>query len=364
MKTIAIIGTIGAGKSTIREMFDRYTEATTRTIDLDTIAKELRDTNRILQRSMITAFGDVMTNPDPVMRQEFILDCVFRDDELYQRLINVYEPFLYAYITEIKELSEKDGIDLLVIEGASLIHSEDLLDLFDHIIEVTADTPAHVNRVRKRGRYANSQIGILMHRTSPDRVDGLFDLISSKMTTISTTEFTPAENQDQVYTLCQQLLTPEAVPSNLKIAIYPGSFNPLHKGHLAVVRQILRTFDYVVLLRCTNGGKTVTETFPIDKSKLPAGCKLVNWDGSFVQYLDKHASVGDISIIRGLRNAADLQYEQDYIRHLTNMYAYEYDKDLPPVLYVVIDAKYQHISSSAIRAILPFEPDYARSLMA
>lgn len=382
MKTIAIIGTIGAGKSTVREIFDHHSGVNTRTIDLDVIAKGLRHSNIVLKRSLYKAFGNVMTNLDQETRQEFMLDCVFRDDELYQKLTNVYEPFWYAYITEAKELAEKDGIEILVIEGAGLIHSAELLAIFDHIVWVEADLSACVERVRARHRYTDNQISILMYRTNPNKPcpsvnmrDGVIhvstttesapleSVSSNRLTKISTTDLKPAEIQDRVYMLCNELMTPEFSPQ-IKVAIYPGSFNPLHKGHIAVIRQILRTFDYVVLLRCTNGGKNVTETFPIDESKLPIGCKLVNWDGSFVQYLDKHASVGDIAIIRGLRNATDLQYEQDYVKHLTNMYSYEYDKDLPPVLYVVIDTKYQHISSSAIRAILPFEPEYAKSLMA
>ena len=41
-----------------------------------------------------------------------------------------------------------------------------------------------------------------------------------------------------------------------KIAVYPGSFNPVHPGHLHVIRQAAQVFDRVIVLIAENPEKS------------------------------------------------------------------------------------------------------------
>jgi len=122
----------------------------------------------------------------------------------------------------------------------------------------------------------------------------------------------------------------------MKKAIYPGSFNPWHKGHRDILDKALKIFDKVIVAQ-----------FGYDKN-LPD--ELYNRKDVDVFVFDnllpellKHKKVD--AVIRGLRNGMDLQYEQNLL------YWYEDLGMKIPVVYFVCDRNLAHISSSAIREI-------------
>lgn len=154
------------------------------------------------------------------------------------------------------------------------------------------------------------------------------------------------------------------IDPNESVGVYPGSFNPLHQGHLDVVRQALRVCNKVVVLKCINGAKEQSgEDALIVSTTLPANCSYAVHLESFATYLVNNQN-RKLVIIRGVRNGTDLQYENDYIAHLTQMYRRKTNgKQLPPVIYIPASDHVKHISSSSIKAIMPFDPDYANSLL-
>lgn len=98
----------------------------------------------------------------------------------------------------------------------------------------------------------------------------------------------------------------------MKIAVYPGSFDPITNGHIGVLKRSLQVFDKVVLLLAVNPAKkssfSVEERLEMMKEAtkdIPGA--LIDYDpGLVVKYCEK---VEAKHIIRGLRAVTDFEYE-------------------------------------------------------
>jgi pantetheine-phosphate adenylyltransferase len=98
-----------------------------------------------------------------------------------------------------------------------------------------------------------------------------------------------------------------------KIAIYPGTFDPIHNGHLEIIRRALGTFDKVIVALGLNPEKDVLFTVEerldmIKNSVLDLNARVEGdfFEGLLVRYAEeKHAQ----AIIRGLRAVSDFEYE-------------------------------------------------------
>ena len=133
-----------------------------------------------------------------------------------------------------------------------------------------------------------------------------------------------------------------------RLAIYPGSFDPLTNGHVDIIARGARLFDRVVVAILLNAGKqplfSVEERVSIVKEVF-AGTPNVEVDtfqGLLVEYAhEKRASV----IVRGLRAVADFEYELQMAlmnRHLS--------EDLETVFMMPAE-KYTYVSSRLIKEI-------------
>ncbi len=98
----------------------------------------------------------------------------------------------------------------------------------------------------------------------------------------------------------------------MKIAIYPGSFDPITYGHLDVLERALKIFDEVIVLVASNPNKksrfTAEERLLMIK-EATAGMKGVMVDqssGLTVKYAKEHHAS---HLIRGLRAVTDFEYE-------------------------------------------------------
>ena len=95
-------------------------------------------------------------------------------------------------------------------------------------------------------------------------------------------------------------------------AICCGSFDPITKGHEDIVRRAAALFDEVVVLIARNPEKTYfysEETRRAFCEKTFGNLKNVSvdvWDGIVVDYA---RSVGATALVKGVRGAADLEYE-------------------------------------------------------
>ena len=97
-----------------------------------------------------------------------------------------------------------------------------------------------------------------------------------------------------------------------RIAVYPGSFDPVTFGHLDILDRASAIFDTVVLGVLENPGKTPLFTAEERVELLQAcldsrpGVQVTTFDGLTVEFA---ASVGAIAIVRGLRVVSDFESE-------------------------------------------------------
>ena len=105
------------------------------------------------------------------------------------------------------------------------------------------------------------------------------------------------------------------MPSS-RIAIFPGSFDPLTNGHLDLIRRAARLFDRVVVAVLMNPEKKNLFTVQERVAMIGEACLVLpesdrisadSFEGLLVHYA---SNKGACAIIRGLRSGADLDYEK------------------------------------------------------
>ena len=107
-------------------------------------------------------------------------------------------------------------------------------------------------------------------------------------------------------------LLPWLTLSSMRMAIYPGSFDPLTNGHLDVIQRATKLFDRVVVAVAKNESKS--PLFDLEERKelvreaikhLP-NVKTDTFDGLLVEYVER---MGAPAVIRGLRAVSDFEFE-------------------------------------------------------
>lgn len=130
------------------------------------------------------------------------------------------------------------------------------------------------------------------------------------------------------------------------IAIYPGSFNQFHLGHLEVVQKALQVFDIVLVAKGINPAKKDSTREPWGEVKLPKGANYVEFTGLTA---DLAKRVGACAVIKGIRNAQDLEDER-----VQQFYNAKFGLDVP-TFYVLASPETMCISSTAERIVKKFK---------
>lgn len=133
-----------------------------------------------------------------------------------------------------------------------------------------------------------------------------------------------------------------------RIAVFPGSFDPLTNGHVDLIERATHLFDRVLVAVLRNTGKqpffSVDDRVAMIRDVCSANPSVTAdaFSGLLMDYARaQHATI----IIRGVRSAADLDYEQQMA--LTNRHL---NPDVDTVL-LVPSAGVGHVSSSLVREI-------------
>jgi len=144
-----------------------------------------------------------------------------------------------------------------------------------------------------------------------------------------------------------------------RIAVFPGSFDPITKGHINVVERSAHLFDEIVVGIGTNTSKHYM--FPLEqrlKWCIESFAHLSNvrvetFHGLTIDYCQ---SIGAQYILRGIRNGGDFEYERS-IAHM--------NKSLQPNIETVLmftDPQYAFVHSTIVREILRNKGDVSSFL--
>ena len=153
------------------------------------------------------------------------------------------------------------------------------------------------------------------------------------------------------------------------IAIYPGSFNPFHVGHLNIVEQAERIFGKGNVIICFGVNPDKVDPSKREDYIKSVGDKCLELETKLGRQVEVYKGFlhdficeleeegNNVVVIRGLRNGDDLDYEVNQMRFIN-----DYKKDVN-VVYVTCDKEFEHISSSAIRKISDFGGDVSQYLV-
>jgi pantetheine-phosphate adenylyltransferase len=140
-----------------------------------------------------------------------------------------------------------------------------------------------------------------------------------------------------------------APPRSNKIAVYPGTFDPITNGHLDILERALRLFERVVVTLAVNPRKqplfSVEERVTFIQGALPAHkdrLEFASFDGLLVDFVQTR---GATTVVRGLRALADFEYEFQFA-HMNRRLAPDVD-----TIFFMTDERNHYVSSSLVKEV-------------
>lgn len=142
----------------------------------------------------------------------------------------------------------------------------------------------------------------------------------------------------------------------MRIAVFPGSFDPLTKGHEEIIRKALPLFDKIYVAIGENANKKYC--FPLEKRQQwirqvffqESAVEVAVYEGLTVDFCRK---VKAQFILRGLRNPLDFQYEKD-IAEANCRLAPEIE-----TVFLLSSPELAHVSSSLVRELYHHQGNYS-----
>ena len=139
-----------------------------------------------------------------------------------------------------------------------------------------------------------------------------------------------------------------------KIAVYPGSFDPITKGHLDMIERAAKIFDKVIVCVMVNSSKEYLFTRD-EREQLINDCiaemknvEVDSYDGLLIDYVKlRNTNI----IVKGLRAFLDFEYE--FQMALTNKHL---DNDIE-TMFMISSNKHSYLSSTLVKELVKFQGD-------
>ena len=145
----------------------------------------------------------------------------------------------------------------------------------------------------------------------------------------------------------------------MKIAIYPGSFDPVTSGHLNIIRRAAHIFDKLIVCVMVNAGKQ--PMFSLDERvelirRVTSDIPNVEVDGSSELLAEYAKRKGSCVIIKGLRAGSD--FEKEFQMALIN---HNINPDLD-TMFLTAEHQYMYLSSSTVKELGRYDVDLSQFL--
>ena len=134
----------------------------------------------------------------------------------------------------------------------------------------------------------------------------------------------------------------------MKRIVYPGTFDPIHNGHLDIARKAAELFDELILVVAVNQEKSPLfndkERVDLIKESLSdvKNVEVDTFNGLIVDFVRTTESV---AIIRGLRHVSDFEFEFQMA-----MMNFNLNPNIKS-LFMMPDEKYIHLNSTVIKDV-------------
>lgn len=144
--------------------------------------------------------------------------------------------------------------------------------------------------------------------------------------------------------------------TDTRIAVCPGSYDPITNGHLDVITRTAERFDEVVVAVVNVSVRKTKPLFEIEErlafiNEATAHLGNVRAEPFSVLVVDFARSIGAKTIVKGLRAISDFEYELE-MHQLNRMQAPDVD-----TLYLMASPQYSFLSSSGVKELATFGGD-------
>lgn len=136
----------------------------------------------------------------------------------------------------------------------------------------------------------------------------------------------------------------------MRIAVFPGSFDPITNGHIDLIKRALPIFDKVIIAIGYNSNKTSgmfsieeRQEFIAKSIKGIGNTEIATYEGLTINFCKK---VKANTILRGLRNTVDFEFEKSIA---------QMNKELAPdieTMFLFTNPEFSAINSSIVRDII------------
>lgn len=139
----------------------------------------------------------------------------------------------------------------------------------------------------------------------------------------------------------------------MKVAVYPGSFDPITFGHIDIVKRALKVFDKLIILVSDNPNKaglfTATEKKDIIEQALNDVKDNIEVKISHNLTVKETKDLGATHMVRGLRAVTDFEYEFQ-LTHANRVLEKSIDS-----IFFMTEHKYSYLSSTTVKEIALFK---------